>query len=924
VVLGAATAVLLAAVVPPLLNVNRYRGDVANAIGRALGRNVTVGSVSLRILPQPAFALSNLVVSDDPSFSAEPVILAQDVTASLRLSSLWRGRLEIAKLSLSYPSLNLVRRPDGRWNLESLLERTTHSGAAPTGTKPESRSRFPYIEAEGGRINLKLGQEKKAYALSGADFALWLASERQWRVRLAAQPVRTDDNLSDTGTVRLSGSFGAAGNLIDTPLALQLTLEGAQLGQFTRLIYGFDGGWRGAVDGTVILRGTPAKLDIAASAAVDDFHRFDIYGGETIRLGVQCTAAMSATAQEIRDIACNSNLGGGAIAARGWAQWARSNPGYGLTISAQSLEAEQLLRLARRMEKDLPDELDVSGKVNALLDLDRDEQQKPVWHGEGTTTDLVLRSKVLPDPLKMGEVKFDLVGPGTDKPLPVSRLNRPTHPEPMLSVAAFPLQLGGAKAASSEAWLSRAGYRIRLEGDVDSGQILHLARALALPAPAADIRGTAQVDFELADTWTGREGPSLVGSARLRNIKALVDGVASPLTIRSGRLVVSPTSIMIRNATFGFPELALQASGWVRKPRRCRLLEPSSTREAEPREADRNASCLLEFRLAADRVTTSDLARLLTAPKQRRPWYRLISSRSATASPLMRMRATGTLTVDALKVNTVAARHLRGDVEWSRGILQLSDLRADLWEGEQVGALRADFRGTVPAYEWSGELQQVALEDLSRIDGEDSAPAGNWAQGRANLTGSVKASGSNASELRASAFGVFRVNWRKGVLHGLALDGEGGPLRLRNLSGSLEFHAGELKIAEMLLQTPDASYEVSGTATLAEGLKVRLTRIGEHHEPVDGKADARPVSPEADYWITGHLEDPTIQEVSAETAGPLASSNTKAQKQAGQEPAVQKPDDQRPAIQKAAVQKKEARNRDSVGRGATLLPANRE
>jgi hypothetical protein len=168
------------------------------------------------------------------------------------------------------------------------------------------------------------------------------------------------------------------------------------------------------------------------------------------------------------------------------------------------------------------------------------------------------------------------------------------------------------------------------------------------------------------------------------------------------------------------------------------------------------------------------------------------------------------------------------------------------------------------------------------------------------------------------------VNWRKGVLHGLALDGEGGPLRLRNLSGSLEFHAGELKIAEMLLQTPDASYEVSGTATLAEGLKVRLTRIGEHHEPFDGKADARPVSPEADYWITGHLEDPTIQEVSAETAGPLASSNTKAQKQAGQEPVVQKPDDQRPAIQKAAVQKKEARNRDSVGRGATLLPANRE
>ena len=69
-------------------------------------------------------------------------------------------------------------------------------------------------------------------------------------MRLAASPVRTDDNLSDTGTLRLSGSFGAAEKAMDTPLALRLSLESAQLGQFTRLIYGIDRGWRGAVDAT--------------------------------------------------------------------------------------------------------------------------------------------------------------------------------------------------------------------------------------------------------------------------------------------------------------------------------------------------------------------------------------------------------------------------------------------------------------------------------------------------------------------------------------------------------------------------------------------------------------------------------------------------------------------------------------------------
>src|SRR5574337_694749 len=100
----------------------------------------------LRLFPQPGFSLSNVAVADDPGLSAEPLLRADEVSASLRLSSLWRGRLEIARLS------------------------------------------FPYIEADGGRINLKIGQEKIAYALTDADFALWLASEDQWEMRLQARP----------------------------------------------------------------------------------------------------------------------------------------------------------------------------------------------------------------------------------------------------------------------------------------------------------------------------------------------------------------------------------------------------------------------------------------------------------------------------------------------------------------------------------------------------------------------------------------------------------------------------------------------------------------------------------------------------------------------------------------------------------------
>ena len=165
--------ILIGIAVPPFINVSRYRARIADAISRSLGRPVALGGISLRLLPQPGFDLANLVVGDDPAFSYEPILRADEVTASLRLSSLWRGQLEIARLRLKYPSLNLVRNADGQWNLESLLWRASRTETAPTMAAPQRRPRFPYIEAESGRINFKFGQEKTAFALTEADFKLW-------------------------------------------------------------------------------------------------------------------------------------------------------------------------------------------------------------------------------------------------------------------------------------------------------------------------------------------------------------------------------------------------------------------------------------------------------------------------------------------------------------------------------------------------------------------------------------------------------------------------------------------------------------------------------------------------------------------------------------------------------------------------------
>src|ERR1017187_2551493 len=135
---GAVIAILLAVaalVLPPFINVGRYKSRVIDSMSKALGRPVSCDSIELRLLPQPGFYLANVSIGDDPAYSLEPILHAEEVNAYLGVSSLWRGRLEFARLNLNYPSLNLVERDDASWNLESLLWKAARTQAAPTSTR---------------------------------------------------------------------------------------------------------------------------------------------------------------------------------------------------------------------------------------------------------------------------------------------------------------------------------------------------------------------------------------------------------------------------------------------------------------------------------------------------------------------------------------------------------------------------------------------------------------------------------------------------------------------------------------------------------------------------------------------------------------------------------------------------------------------
>src|SRR5260221_2118448 len=326
---------------PPNINGARFSKRLASALSTSLGRKVKIGSVKFRLFPRPGFDLYNFQFMDDPAFTAEPLLLCGKVTADLRLTSLWQGRLEIANLKLTDdnapPSLNLVY-SGGHWNLESLLLRVEQVPTAPTAKRSaEQRARFPYIEATAGRVTIKIGPEKKPYAMTNTDFAFWLASEDTCHVRLEGHPLRTDMNLNDTGTVKLEGDLKRSPNLQDMPVKLQVSWQKAQLGQFTSLVAGQDKGWRGGLNGSVQLAGPLRDLQITATADLSNFRRYDINRDGMPQLRTRCLGGYK---QSVLNLNCDTELGTGGLGLK--VHIYPSTQSYELSLSATSVPLSML------------------------------------------------------------------------------------------------------------------------------------------------------------------------------------------------------------------------------------------------------------------------------------------------------------------------------------------------------------------------------------------------------------------------------------------------------------------------------------------------------------------------------------------------------------------------------------------------------
>ena len=841
-----ALAVLV--LVPPLISLNRFRTELQAKISGSLGRPVTFERTGLRFLPQPALVLRGFAILDDPAFSAEPVLLADTVVARLRLTSLWRGRLEIARLSFFDASLNLVRNDQGRWNIEAMLQRASSVPAAPTSrTKPESVPRFPYIEAEDGRINFKYGVQKKSFSLLEAGFALWLERENQWNMRLEARPMLTSANLSDIGTVRLEGEFvrehGEETEAV--PVNLRLRWQNAQLGQLSALLTGHDRGWRGDVDTSATFTGPANDLKIGIATSVSNFRRYDIATSESLRLELSCAARYLRHPQMQRAAAqpagltstCEAPIGDGRLALSATSANGDWRDLELQAFSAQAVPNRELAKFYARMKRDVPADLRATGTFNADL-----RRTVLGWAGRGRFTELNFTSGVLEQPFSVGNVDLgfeNVCRPNCDSPgMQLAPRNAaavsPRHSNPRkissatgaatvpaeLTVDTIAIPLGGGAPVLASATLSREGFAAHLRGAAALARALPVAKALGLLSRDFAAQATLNLALDLRGRWAGFAEPVATGSAEVRNFSVSGEGFATPLRLVSASVTLEEERISIEKLLGRIEGTDTVFDGRWSMPREC----------AQP-------LCSAEFDLRLNQLDLDEFNRLLNPSFRKTDWFalprRMFGEDKTPAPGFPQIRARGRLTINRLIMKAATASHVSASATIANGTLELAGMKGEILGGRFNGAWNADFSRPAPRYHGEGTLEGVSVEKAAALMRDD------WGSGTAGAHYRIHMEGLTARQLAESAEGDFTFAWKNGALRHVTVDGQAFSFSLWTGGGNLNNQTATLD--ESAMTRAGATLAASGSATFKRELK--LTFAGER----------------TDVAISGTLDHPLVE-----------------------------------------------------------------
>ncbi len=540
-------------VVPSFFNAGRYRPVLKVALERSLHRNVTFGHIALHFFPHLGFTLDHVVVDEAPAFGAEPFIRVDRIDCDLRWRSLWHSHLSFGTLRLQHPSINIVRNATGEWNIENLLLRSgiTRRSSGPTSSTPPANL---VIDVEDARLNFKVGQNKKPFAIVATDAHLNFdyGSDRV-NFQMAGDPVRIDLEFPTPGLVELEGSWDPS-RPPDRTLDATLRTQGALLYDWVPLLTGHNPEVYGVMNSSIHLSGSLRKIKFSGQARLSQLHRWEqLPSSNDIPCNLRFRGLFDRDEESLSISGLDLAFGNSQVHLEGAIAKVTSKPDFDLVVAFERSRLQDLMRLGMRVLGKRV-RWDLTGRLNGMVAV------RGPWNQHNYGGFLNAHY--------VRVVTAAVTVPVSDVAIRITRYGARLSPAQLRLAPGVEIDAEGiVRHISSDRSLPRTVHHptyelILYSHAVNLRNLLDFGRAL-------DITGTNHLEaqgigsFTLHLTggawpWTM---PSVTAEANVRSARLLIPGHSEPLNIPRARIQVYGKQIIVN------PLLAVMGtsvfSGWV-------------------------------------------------------------------------------------------------------------------------------------------------------------------------------------------------------------------------------------------------------------------------------------------------------------------------------------------------------------------------
>jgi hypothetical protein len=768
----AAVVFLLALIfVPPYISLNNYKARVTQSVAVALGRPVRLSEVELRLLPRPGFLLTDLTVQEEKAYGVEPVLHANEVMAAIRFSSLWQGKLQISRISVDEASLNLVHMPNGEWNLDSLFR-----NAAAGSKRDQGRVQPPYMEATNSRINIKDGIEKLPFSLLNADASMWRESNGNWRVRLKAQPARTDVtlDLADTGIVRMDATLLPATQLSQMPLRVDLDWREAQLGQLTRLVLSSDEGWRGDLTGELHLDGTAGAATVQSRLRATGVHRAEFSPAAPIDFDATCGFTLHYNHRSLENLVCNSPVGDGRARITG------SLPGSGqrprVTVELDRIPAQAALDLLRTMRSSIDPSLQAAGSVSGHMTYDpAAAQAENAAETAAQLKRVVGRAKAVPPRPAPGPLSGSFTvaglrvsGEALSKPIQVASMTLEPAPEqpgqPAALFASVSIPAGGPAPLALTGRIALSSFELGVHGTAALPRLREFAHMTGADAEQllAQLAGDpAMIDFTAQGPWvpppdtrlalSPANGPAppprsiqTNGTVAMKNANWKAPFLANPVMISAATLHMENGKLRWDPVEFSYGPV--KGSATLTLPENC----------ADPE------GCAPQFTLHFAQLDAAEAEAALLGVRRQGTVLSTLISRIAPNSSAPWPRLEGSMTADSLAMGPLTLSNVSAAVKVLPTGAEVPSFQAGTLGGTLYGNVTLA-AGDKPAYKAEASFTGVNPAQLGQL------AAMKLSGGTVSGSGKLEMAGYTDADLGKSATGTVHFEWRHGTLMGVGV-----------------------------------------------------------------------------------------------------------------------------------------------------------